>query len=34
MSEYFTDPKCSGGRVEVELDLSLSKSRFKNCNNC
>ena len=32
MSEYFTEPKCSGGRVEVRLDLSnyATKAALKN----
>ena len=34
MSEYFPQPKSSGRRVKVELDLSnyATKSRFKKCN--
>ena len=36
MSGYFSEPKPSGGRVKVELDLSnyAKKSRFKKCNRC
>ena len=32
MSEYFTEPKFSGGRVKVELDLSnyTTKADLKN----
>ena len=32
MSEYFTEAKSSGGRVKVELDLSIhaTKADFKN----
>ena len=32
MSEYFPEPKSSGGRVTVELDLSnyATKADFKN----
>ena len=32
MSEYFTEPKSSGGRVKVELDLSnyATKADLKN----
>ena len=36
MSEYFPEPKPSGGRVKVELALSnyAKKSRFKKCDRC
>ena len=36
MSEYFSEPKSSGGRVNVELDISnyAKKSRFKKCCRC
>ena len=36
MSEYFLEPKSSGGRVKYELDLShyAAKSDFKKCNRC
>ena len=36
MSEYFPDPKSSGGRVKVELNLSnyITKSDLKKCNSC
>ena len=32
MSEYFSEPKCSGGRVKVEIDLSnyATKADLKN----
>ena len=32
MSKYFTEPKSSGGRVKVELDLSnyVTKTNLKN----
>ena len=28
MSEYFSEPKSSGGRVKVELDLSNYATKF------
>ena len=36
MSEYFPEPKSSGERVKVELDLSnyAAKTEFKKCNRC
>ena len=36
MSEYFPEPKPSGGRVKVELALFnyAKKSRFKKCDRC
>ena len=36
MSEYFPEPKCFGGRVKVELDLSnyATKVHLKKCNRC
>ena len=36
MSEYFQEPKYSGGRVKVELDLSnyAKKSRFEKYSKC
>ena len=36
MSKYFPEPKSSGGRVKVELDLSnyAKKTRFKRYNRC
>ena len=36
MSEYFSDPKFSGGKVKVELDFSnqVTKADFKKCNRC
>ena len=36
MSEYFPEPKSSGERVKVELDLSnyAAKTEFKKFNRC
>ena len=39
MSKYFPEPTSSGGRVKVELDLSIicllsDRSRFKKCSSC
>ena len=36
MSEYFPEPKSSGERVKVELDLSnyAAKTEFRKCNRC
>ena len=39
MSKYFPEPTYSGGRMKVELDLSIicllsDRSRFKKCSSC